>query len=579
MCSIKLLKFRLLNSSIVAVLVMAVLPVSAALALQDDEAALLDRIDSLEDSLAEEKALRLEQASYFERVLREQEARLEQIEARAAAISSASSVSLPLAEGPDPRIPHRIHEVGEGETIAEIARLYNAEAAYLRRANGIQADIPLAAGTEIFVPVGGQSRMAVVANGATGPIQSQGGAQSQGATQSDGQISLPQVTPEQRREAEARIAEQEAIRQRDARERLAQQQATQQQVEEQQAARQRATQRQSDPDQAPDSAPEQVGQRPTEEYEEPQINILSDVGGVLSPKGAFYYETSVGYSVSSDNRFFFNGVEIIDALLVGIINATDTDRQSITFTNGLRYGLTDRIEFDITVPLVYQDDRIQGVQIDDGTNVLTDLEGSGIGDVAFGAHWQMNDGRRLPYLIANIRAKAPTGRGPLEIDFDENGLAAESPTGSGFWSIEPSLTFIQPSSPAVLFGNIGYQFNLEEDIDSLVGDTAYVDFDPGDTIRTSFGIGLSLNEKTSMSFAYDQSYILGSSYVIDPTGDLADPSAYVTTDGQETTIGSFLFGLSHNPTDKIGLSLNTTLGATDEAPDASLNVRARVRLD
>ena len=185
-------------------------------------------------------------------------------------------------------------------------------------------------------------------------------------------------------------------------------------------------------DDQPASTPDAVGVRPEEEDERPYLSVFSDVGGILTPKGTMFVEPSIDFTTSSDNRFFFSGVEIVDAVLIGVIEATDTDRRALTESLSFRYGITNRLEIDGRIAYVSRDDRISGVSIDDGTTILRDLSGNGLGDVDFGLNYQLNNGKKFPYTILNLRAKAPTGLGPFEVARDASGIETELATGSGF---------------------------------------------------------------------------------------------------------------------------------------------------
>ena len=326
----------------------------------------------------------------------------------------------------------------------------------------------------------------------------------------------------------------------------------------------------------PEEAVVEVGVRPEDEDERPYLSLFTDVGGILTPRGSLFVEPAVEYTVSSDNRFFFQGIEIVDAVLIGLIEATDSDRRAVTESLTLRYGLTNRLEIDGRVSYISRDDRINGVAIDNGNSSFRDLDGNGFGDAEIGLHYQLNRGRRFPYAIANIRAKAPTGRGPFDVNRDSRGLETELATGSGFWTIEPSMTFILSSDPAVLFANVGYQANLSTSPNTLVGVSSIREFKPGDAIRTSLGLGLSLNERLSLNLAYDQSYFFETQTLSEaPAGD-----ATVRTISTQpaTTVGSFLFGGSYAVTDRLRINFNTALGATDEAPDARVTLRAQYKL-
>jgi hypothetical protein len=183
-----------------------------------------------------------------------------------------------------------------------------------------------------------------------------------------------------------------------------------------------------------------------------------------------------------------------------------------------------------------------------------------------------------------MRAKAPTGLGPFEVEREANGIETELATGSGYWTIEPSMTFILPSDPAVIFANIGYQLNMSTSPDAVLrtlsdGTPTQIirEFDPGDAIRTSIGVGLSLNERVSVNFGYDQSHILATNTLRDIRDNLGVlvPTA---TRQPASTVGAFLFGGSYAVSDRLRINFNTAIGATDEAPDVRVSLRAQFRL-
>lgn len=352
----------------------------------------------------------------------------------------------------------------------------------------------------------------------------------------------------------------------------------------QQVAQNSSAEQNNQPSQNPDGGIEQVGVRPEDEDDRPYLAIFSDVAGILTPRGTLFVEPSFDFTVSSDNRFFFQGIEIVDAVLIGAIEATDSDRRATTESFAARYGVTNRFEVDGRVSYIQRDDRISGVAIDDSTTTLTELTGSGFGDAEIGLHYQLNGGKKWPFTVANLRVKAPTGTGPFEIDRTETTFAdAELATGSGFWTIEPSATFILSSDPAVLFANIGYQFNLESNPNEIIGGTTggqtttITRFNPGNAIRSSIGVGLSLNERLSLNFGYDQSFFFNTSS--DLIIEEADGTAsLVTSEQPSVTVGSFLFGGSYAVNDKLRMNLNAAIGATDEAPDARIGIRAQYKL-
>lgn len=446
-----------------------------------------------------------------------------------------------------------VHVVKSGDTLFSIGRRYGASVETLAAANNLRPPYSLDLGQRLAVP-GGDAAAPPELREAPGETPGARPPQVMADKATQEEPASPQPAPQRVAEAGVTPAERPDVTER---------------------ALEAERKRQKD---EPEGAlPSEVGVRPEEEDEKPYLAIFSDVGGILTPKGTFYVEPATEFTVTSDNRFFFQGVEILDAILIGAIEATDSDRRAVTESLGVRFGLTDRLEIDGRVAYIARKDRITGVAIDDQTTTLREVTGYGLGDTEMGLHYQLNRGVNFPYAIVNVRAKAPTGVGPFEVPRDpNNGVELELPTGSGYWSIEPSLTLILPSDPAVIFGNIGYQANLRSLPDAIVGSTIIREFDAGDAIRASLGIGVSLNERTSVNFGYDSSYFFRTHTLIESMNmgeivltDVRQPSA---------TVGSFLFGGSYAVNDRVRLNLNAAFGATDEAPDMRVSLKAVFKL-
>ncbi|MBK5911066.1 hypothetical protein CCR85_06120 [Rhodothalassium salexigens] len=309
--------------------------------------------------------------------------------------------------------------------------------------------------------------------------------------------------------------------------------------------------------------PPTVGERDAaetaSESRQTDVAIFADVGGVLTPKGQFVLEPRVDVTQAGVNRFFFQGVEVIDVVLVGLFELTDADRLTYTGSLSGRYGITDRFEIDAEIPYVRRDDRITSEAVSlENTRQVAELSGSGLGDPEIGLHYQLNRGRGgWPVFVANARAKSDFGKGPFEIDRDAEGRERELPVGSGFWTLEPSLTMLATLDPAVLFVNAGYLFNLGKDLSTEIGDVRIDRVDPGDTVRAGFGLGVGLNDRLSFSLGYEHNYVLGTETVFEG----------VRQKSTGLQVGSLLFGISMGLTDRLRLNLNTQVGVTDDAPD------------
>lgn len=309
---------------------------------------------------------------------------------------------------------------------------------------------------------------------------------------------------------------------------------------------------------------------PEDQRGDQEITIIADVGGVLTRRGTLTVEPTLTASHTSSNRFFFQGVEIVDAVLIGAIEATESSRNYMSAQLGLRYGLTHRMEVSGKVPFVYRDDRVESTIISESAEnqgeptFLQNIDGKGLGDVEFGVQYQVNDGAgNWPYFVTNLRAKSTTGKGPFSVDRDADGIETELATGSGFWSVEPSVTMIYPTDPAVFFANFGYIWNIGRDVNLATGNSFIGRVSPGDTISGSFGLGFALNDRMSMSLGYQHNYVFGTTSEINGNNIRSN----------DFQVGSLLFGMSLGVGESTGLSMNVGIGVTDESPDVQFTLR------
>lgn len=344
-----------------------------------------------------------------------------------------------------------------------------------------------------------------------------------------------------------------------------------------------------------------VGEAP--EQQRPEVAILPDQGGVLTRKGQLILEPGIKYSHSSQDRFFFQGFEFVDTVLIGLIEATKADRNLVQATLGGRIGVTDRLEFETRVPYVYRSDTVRTTTVStiQSPSIQSAATGDGIGDVEFAAHYDFSDlifdAPYKVYTVANLKVKAPTGEGPFDIPLDANGNPTRLATGSGFWAVQPSFTAIFPSDPVVFFGTVGYTANIGENINRVDDATRCTDpttmtgcitsrsttgfVEPGDSVNTSVGMGLSLNERTSVSLGFSFDYVFSTEVETLFDADIADVNLPVALKSKSDPlyVGSFQVGWSYQVTDNIGLNLNFSVGATEAAPDFETSIRVPIRFD
>ncbi|RNC66670.1 MAG: transporter [Desulfuromonadales bacterium] len=331
---------------------------------------------------------------------------------------------------------------------------------------------------------------------------------------------------------------------------------------------QRATGPEGSTQPAPEKAapPQPVGIPPEQPKEQrpPEVAPIFDQPGVLTPRGTLVLEPAFQYSNSSTKRLSLIGYTYVPAINVGYFDLKDVARDTYVASLSARYGITNRLELEMKVPYVYRKETVADTTQFPQLDIVSSSEGYGIGDVEFGLRYQINQPVTGPFFIASLRAKSDTGKGPFDVPTEILGDAgttvyAELPTGSGFWAIQPGLSAIYPSDPAVFFGSVSYIWNIEKNVGGSVGK-----FDPGDVIDFNFGMGLALNEQNSFSIGYQHSIIGKSS------------SSNTPLDQVRLTVGSLQFGWSFKMSKSTSVSLSLAAGITDAAPDVQLTLRVPV---
>jgi len=312
----------------------------------------------------------------------------------------------------------------------------------------------------------------------------------------------------------------------------------------------------------------------------PEVAPLFEAPGVLTPRGRFILEPSLQFGYSSSNRVALVGYTVIPALLIGLVDVREVKRNTFTGSIAARTGLSNRMEVEVRAPYVYRSDATVSREIFTGTSAerVFNTTGKDLGDIELAGRYQLNNGGPdKPYYIAGMRYKSTTGKDPFEVITDcqtrclgENvtgtGLPLSLPTGSGFHSLQGSLTFLFPSDPAVFFGNISYLHNFKRsDVQRLVRDGVREplgELEPGAIIGFNFGMGLALNEKASLSLGYDHS-----------TVGRMKQNGRTLPGSVRTQLGTLLLGYSYRLSEKRSLSVAVGAGVTRDTPDVSLTVR------
>jgi len=311
-----------------------------------------------------------------------------------------------------------------------------------------------------------------------------------------------------------------------------------------------------------------VGQAP--EQERPQVQSLSDLGGVLSRQGHLTLEPTFEYDNSQFNQLFFSGLEVVNTVFIGGLNATNARRNTITAGLNARYGITDFLEANFRVPYVYRNDLQSTSLVNTNLPPTQNIRGLGIGDVEFGLHYQVNRPQNGgAYYVLNMRVKSDTGSGPFDIPYDANGVALKDNTGSGFWTAEPSITWLYPSDPVVLFANVGYAYSFSKTEDQSIGGNFFGEVDPGALIRFSGGMGFAINDRINLNLGYEHDYVQSTvSYV-----------GGQKTESDELQVGALTLGISYAITPTTSANFSVAAGVTRDAPDVRVLMSLPINFD
>jgi len=326
-------------------------------------------------------------------------------------------------------------------------------------------------------------------------------------------------------------------------------------------------------------ASEPVGKPPERDTRPPEIAPITEQPGVLTAEHKLVVEPGFQYGYSSNNRVSLVGFTIIPAILIGLIDVREVKTSTYIETIALRYGITKRLEIEAKVPYVQTSGSTISREIFTGTAVdnVFNSSGSGLGDVEATLRYQLNYGNeKIPYFIGWLRYKSDTGKSPFDVVTDcvtrcvgnttGTGLPLGLPTGTGFQAIQPGITWLLPTDPAVFFGTFSYLHNFAKDDVSrtvLNGEKEFLGkIAPGDIFEFSFGMGLALNEHASFSIGYDQSII----WPTKQNGQTVPGSVRITQ-------GTLLVGYSYRFNDRYTLNLSVGAGLTRDTPDLQVNIR------
>lgn len=318
------------------------------------------------------------------------------------------------------------------------------------------------------------------------------------------------------------------------------------------------------------SGPSPVGQAPPERERPEAPAQIFEEPTALTPRGKFVVEPAYQFVHATDNRIALVGYTVIPAITIGLIDVRRVSRDIHNLMLTGRYGATSRFEVEAKVPYVFASSSTltRPLATPSVTEEFFEADGSDIGDVEVAARYQINRFRGDNTVwIGSLRYKSSTGTGVFEVPVDaDTGLQEELPTGSGFEAVQPGVTFLLPSDPAVFFGGMAYLYSFGKDVGNGFGRVK-----PGAVTDINLGMGLALNERASFSIGYQHSVV----------GETDQQSgAQVENQLAETgrlQIGTMRFGLAYLLRPKLNLNLSLGIGVTDDSPDFEATIRLPYR--
>ena len=308
--------------------------------------------------------------------------------------------------------------------------------------------------------------------------------------------------------------------------------------------------------------------------EEPQRVMPSDVrrGGLLLKKGQVELDFTLTYAHFSENQIFIEGFALLPVLVIGEITVEKIKRDIFIGSVTGKVGITNRLQFEITLPYRYQYERYfrPNVSIANQEEVS---DYGGMGDV-YGSllfHAIQETGTR-PHVVVGLTYKSTSGDSIFDIDPRKG----EVPLGTGFHSLKAVMSVIKTADPAVVFLNFGYTYNFSRkgnvyiaSQDAVTKEIIYTRersrFRPGDTFELGFGVAYALSYKFALNTQYQHSITLKTEKDDDEI------------EGTFLNVGYIKLGGVWAWSEHTSMELSTTFGVTADAPDVVVESRVSYR--
>lgn len=278
----------------------------------------------------------------------------------------------------------------------------------------------------------------------------------------------------------------------------------------------------------------------TEDEDRALERVLVEQGGLLLPPYVVEMAPSVSYTYNSTS-----GVQIntINGQSVGSLNSVRTD--TFQFNLAARLGLPYNFQLEATVPYIITDQR----------SVYNNLNtqhssGSNLGDTVLGLRYQVpRPGEKWPNILLDAQWKSTSGS-------SSSSTPSTLATGTGYDSLQGSVTLVKSQDPLVFLGSAAYTHNFNATVNGE-------NVDPGDDFEVRVGTVLAASPETSLRVDLDSTFMRKNN-----VQDAIVP-------GSDRVSSLVDFGLGTILARNLLLDTQVSVGLTDSAP----NVEVTVTLD
>lgn len=228
----------------------------------------------------------------------------------------------------------------------------------------------------------------------------------------------------------------------------------------------------------------------------------------------FTFDAGFSYSYYDRRQLALSGFLALDAIFLGTINLDQAKATTYTIDLTGRFGVSDRLSLEASVPYVYRDSRFVSGGAGGAASQISEanLSSNGIGDASVAAYYQfVKETARWPDVVGSVRVRGPSGRDPfglklIQVDDDNTNLILPEslPTGTGVWSATANVSVLRSYDPVILFGNLGYTYNKPEDFDDIspvLNQVSPAEVALGHTLQLSGGLAIALNDRSAVSFS------------------------------------------------------------------------------